>query len=392
MKVAIFTTNDLTEHNAASNVVSGPLKHFGKFKSLEIDLFAPNDIPSELKNYLKYRRYTTYDTSILRFLSGFSAIPKLLTGNYDLYHCFGEKAVSLLLIAQIIKRKKSPILYSWFEISRTVDIETKILGKKTLRNRIIRQLKNVRRNLALKHTHALVAPTEAFREYLIKHNIYGKEILVIPWGIDLELFGRNHQKDQRIINKMGLENKKVIMYAGEITALHGVLDLVKAVEIINNKVDNVALLIVGDGSWAPMVKEYVKKNQIKNVFFTGRVPRKDLPRYHSIADVLVIPHIRRIDTDLVFPSKLLEYLASGKPIVSSNLKATSDVVGDNAILVEPENPSAFADGILELINNERLAKKLAENGRKIIYNYSWEEIAKKTYKAYRDLVFSNEKF
>lgn len=386
MKVAIFTTNDLTEHNAASNVVNGLLKQLIEFKDLEIHLIAPNDIPDELRNDLKFIRYTIYDKPILRFLSAFSVIPKLLTENCDLYHCFGEKAVSILLIAQTIKRKKSPILYSWFEITGTANVEPKILRKKSLKNKIVGRLKKFRRGLSLKHTHAMVQSTGAFRDYIIKHNIYKKKIFVVPFGINLELFGRNHGKDRTLINKLGLKSKKVIMYAGEITALHGVLDLIKAMEIINSKIKDVALVIVGDGSWAPMIREYVKKNQLKNVIFTGRVPHTEFPRYHGIANVLVIPHIKRIDTELGFPSKLLGCLASGKPIVSSNLKATADIVGDNAILVEPENPQAFADGILTLLNNEDLAKKMGENGKKVIYNYSWEESAKKLYDAYKDLL------
>ena len=389
-KVAIFTANDLTVQDAASNVVIGPFKHLAKFKDLDIYLIAPNDIPDELKKDLKYIRYTTYNTPILRFLSSFSAIPKLLTGKYDLYHCYGEKAVSILLIAQMIKRKKSPILYSWYEISGTTDIESKILGKKTLKNRFIRQLKEFRRGLSLKYTPAMVQPTEAFRDYIIEHNIYSKKIYVVPWGINLELHGNNSEKDQTLINKLGLKNKKVIMYAGEITALHGVSDLIKAMGIINDKIDTVALVIVGDGSWMSMIKKYVNESQLKNVIFTGRVPHTEFPRYHSIADVLVIPHVRRIDSELVYPSKLLECLASGKPIVASNLRAIADVVGDNAILVEPEKPQAFADGILQLLNNEDLAKKMGENGKKIIYDYSWEESAKKTYEVYKDLLSSSK--
>ena len=388
MKVAIFVTNDLTEHNAASLLVNEPLKHLVKFKDLEIHLIAPNDIPDELKNGLKYIRYTQYNKPILRFFSAFSAIPKLLSEDCDLYHCIWEKAMSILLIARAIKRDKSPILFSGFEVTGTADIESKILGKKSLKNRIIGRLQKFRTSVSLKYSHGLIQHTEALRDYIIKHNIYKNKIFVVSIGINLELFVKNYEKDLKLINKLGLKNKKVIMYAGEITALHGVLDLVKAMEIINSKIEDVALVIVGDGSWAPVVKGYVKKNQLRNVIFTGRVPYTELPRYHSIADVLVIPHIRRIDSELQFPSKLLGYLASGKPIVASNLKAIADVVGGNAILVEPENPQSFAEGILKLLNNEELAKKMGENGKKIIYKYSWEETAKKTYEAYKDLLSS----
>ena len=386
MKVAIFTTQDLTASYNMSLIINELLKHLTKFKDLELHLIAPNNIPTELKKDLKYTQYTIYDKPILRFLSAFSAIPKLLFEDCDLYHCMGEKEVSILLVARIIKRNKAPILYSGFEVTGTVDMEPRILGKKSLKTRIMGRVQKIRKSLALKYSHAMTLQSEALRDYIIEHNIYKKEIFVIPIGpigVNLE---KKTKKNQTLVNKLGLENKKVIMYTGTITALQGVLDLIKAMEIINSKIKDVALVIVGDGIWLSMVKEYARKNKIKNVIFTGRVSYAEIPDYHSIADVLVIPHIKRIDSELQFPSKLLGYLASGKPIVSSNLKAIADVVGDNAILVEPENPQAFAEGVLKLLNNEELAKKMGENGKKIIYNYSWDESAKRTYEAYKCLL------
>ena len=386
MKVAIFTTNDLTENNAASVVVTEPLKHLIKFDDLEIDLIAPNDIPEGLKNSLKHIRYTQHNKPILRFISSFSAIPKLLHEDYDLYSCKGEKAASILFIAKKIKRNKSSILQEGFEVVRVVDMESKLTGKKSLKNRFFGHFLDLRTNLALKQSDGLIVRSEGHKDFILKHNIYKKKIFVIPYAIESEVFRRKYERDLSLVNKLGLKDKKVIMYTGEITALHGILDLVKAMEIINTKIEDVMLVIVGDGSWQSVIKEYVKEKELSNIRFTGRVPHEKIPYYHSIADVLVIPHVRRLDSELLYPSKLFEYLASGKPIVSSNLKAIADIVGDNAILVEPENPQAFAEGILTLLNNEDLAKRIGENSKKIIYNYSWEETAQKMYEAYKDIV------
>ncbi len=388
IKVAIFTTENLTESHSSSLPLRERLKHLAKIKGLEIHLIAPNDIPAELKNDLKYARYTQSNKQILRFISSFSAIPKLLSVDCDLYHCIGEKAMSILLVARKIKRDKSPIFYTGFEVVGSIDMEARITRKWSLKNKIIGRLQKFRKNIALKYSHAMDVQSEALRDYILKHNIYKKDIFVIPIGpigVNLELLGRNYERDLALMNKLDLKNKKVIMYTGGISVLHGVFDLVKAMEIINKEIEDVALVIVGNGRTGPM-KEYVKKNKIKNVIFTGRVSHEKIPDYHSIADVLVIPHPSRIDSELQFPSKLLGYLASGKPIVSSNLKAIADVVGDNAILVEPENPQAFAEGILKLLNNEELAKRMGENGKKIVRNYSWEESAKKTYEAYKYLI------
>jgi len=379
MKVAIFVTNDLTTPNAESLLVNEPLKHLVKFEDLELHLIAPNDIPDELKDGLKYIRYTIYDKPILRFLSAFSAIPKLLKEDYDLYHSRGQKATSILLIVRMIKRKQTPILHVGFEITK----ESKIRSKHSIKNKIMERFYHFRETMALKHSQGMLVYTEALKNYIEEHGIHNNRIFVVPIGVNLDLCGRKYERDLTLINELGIKDKKVIMYTGEITPLHGILDLVKAMQIINSKIKDAVLVIVGDGSALLEIKDYVNKNKLHNVIFVGRVVREKIPKYHSIADVLVIPHIRRIDSELIYPSKLLECLASGKPIVASNLKAIANVVGDSAVLVEPEKPEAFADGILRLLNDRDLAEKIGENGKKIIYNYSWEESAQKLYEAYK---------
>ena len=99
----------------------------------------------------------------------------------------------------------------------------------------------------------------------------------------------------------------------------------------------------------------------------------------------MIPHAKCLQTELDQPTKLFEYLVSGKPIVSFNLKAIAEVLGNNAVLVEPDNPKALAGGILTLIDNERLCREFGEKGIRIVKEYSWEVSAKKQYYLYKHL-------
>ena len=388
MKIALFLARNLAEHNADSLIIHEPLKYLMNYKDLDIYLIAPNNIPEDLKTGLTYIRYRMSNRPILRSLSAFSAILKLLREDYDLYHVVGPKAAFILFIALKLKRQRSPILYSGFEIIRAIDMKATITGKRIFKNRILRCFLDFRRSIALKNSDGLIVRAEGYKNYILENGLYKNKIFVIPYAIDTEFFGKKYEKDTHLSKKLGLTSESVIMYTGEISPIHGVLDLVKALEILNSKVKNIVLVIVGDGSFYRMVKDYVLKRQLRNVIFTGRVSHDEIPMYHSIADVLVIPHLRRIDSELLYPSKLLECLASGKPIVASNLKAIANVVGDNAILVAPEDPQALADAILALLNDKELSRKKGENGKKIIYNYSWEETAQKTYGAYKDLIFS----
>ena len=117
-----------------------------------------------------------------------------------------------------------------------------------------------------------------------------------------------------------------------------------------------------------------------------RSAHKEIPRYLSIADILVIPHARCTQTELNPTTKVFEYLASGKPIVSSNLKPIRETVQNNAILVEPGSPEDFAKGMIKLLKNEEFGKKIGKNGKILLSQYSWEKTADKLYEGYKSFL------
>jgi glycosyltransferase involved in cell wall biosynthesis len=104
----------------------------------------------------------------------------------------------------------------------------------------------------------------------------------------------------------------------------------------------------------------------------GFIALLDLPPYHT-----------------AFPRKMFEYMACGLPIIASNLKAINRMITDTncGILVEPDNPEAFAKAVIYLINHREEALVMGENGRQaVMENYNWAGEAQKLLKLYRSLL------
>jgi glycosyltransferase involved in cell wall biosynthesis len=119
----------------------------------------------------------------------------------------------------------------------------------------------------------------------------------------------------------------------------------------------------------------IEKKVDDRVIFTGKVPHSDIPMYISTCDVLASPfpdyeHYRYY----MSPLKIFEYMASKKPIISTNLPSIKEVLIDqhNSILVSPDSPSELSNAIVKLTKDTSLSNKISENAYlDVSTKYTW---------------------
>ena len=137
----------------------------------------------------------------------------------------------------------------------------------------------------------------------------------------------------------------------------------------------------------PFLQNLAVKLEIsKKVTFSGYVPDCDIPLYLSACDIFVLPSISGKEA---FGIVQLEAMASGKPVISTDLPGVNEVDKDcvGSIRVPPDNPKAISDAIVSLIDDKVLASNLGENGRKLVFSrYSWGRISERIESIYFELV------
>ncbi|MFZ2498680.1 glycosyltransferase family 4 protein [Methanosarcina sp.] len=385
MKVTLYTgTIDLSEDSALTTYIKETIRCLIDYDDLKICLIAPYGISKELKDLVEYIVYKKPKKKRFRYISAIThSTQKINLSKCDILHCFGNEAASIALINNMVKRKNCIILSHIFGLSSS---ESEVHAKYSLESKVTKKFNIWREKFVIKRSHGLIVLSEQTKNYLIEmYNISASKIYVAPIGINLEVFGELFNEDIKLHEELKLEGKRVILYTGWISALHGVLELIKAMEIVSDFHDDAVLIIVGDGPLKGTVERYIQKKNINNILLVGQVPFKEIRRYHSIADVLVIPHIKSAQTELNPSTKVLEYLSSGKPIVASNLKPIVDIVKNHAILVEPGNPQAIADGIIQLLDDKELSSILGKGGKEIIQNNSWQKVGRSIKEAYKDI-------
>ncbi|MFA5124392.1 MAG: glycosyltransferase family 4 protein [Patescibacteria group bacterium] len=222
----------------------------------------------------------------------------------------------------------------------------------------------------------IVVLTDFIKSALASNGIAADKILIAPDGVDLAEFDLNITATESR-KKINLPlDKKLIVYTGHLYGWKGAQVLAEAARYLSNE-----SLVVFIGGTKEDVEAFKKKNvNSANVLILGHQPHKQIPFYLKAADVLVLPNSgqEKISQFYTSPLKLFEYLASGVPIVASNLPSLREILNDNnAILVEPDNSDLLAAGINRALTQRQLAENISRCARSDAEKYTWKKRAEK---------------
>ncbi len=210
----------------------------------------------------------------------------------------------------------------------------------------------------------------------------------IPFGVDCNRFSPG-KKSTSLQESIGLESDvPTILFVGGMDNAHyfkGVPILLKALCILKKQNLPFQAVFVGEGELKNgFVQESRGMGLATHVHFVGRVEDEALPQYYRLADVFVLPAINQAEA---FGMVLLEAMASGVPVITSDLPGVRTVPKDAGVVFPPKNYVALAQCIQELfLNPELLAEKKAEARRVAQEVYSWDAITKTLEKEYHNLV------
>jgi glycosyltransferase involved in cell wall biosynthesis len=179
-----------------------------------------------------------------------------------------------------------------------------------------------------------------------------------------------------------------LLYAGAIRPQKNIPRLVEAFAIARAGLtdhpdyQDLRLIIIGDEiSRFPAVRQAVIQSRVENVVrFLGFVPFDTMRVFYEAAAAFVFPSLYE-----GFGLPPLEAMASGTPVITSSMSSLPEVVGEAAMLVNPENVFDIARGIKEVLLNADLRAKLTEEGRIHAAKYSWKHTAQEVLEIYREI-------
>ncbi|CDG64832.1 group 1 glycosyl transferase [Methanobacterium sp. MB1] len=211
----------------------------------------------------------------------------------------------------------------------------------------------------LKKTDYVMVVNNDLKDKVLNMGINPEKVYVTPNAIDTERF--NPQKTELPPGIKMSSDKPTLLFVGNLVYQKGVEYLLEAKKLMKTDVE---LLIVGDGPLRSKLEKKVRDEKISDVVFTGA--RRDVEKIMPSASVFVLPSISE-----GFPITILEAMASGLPVVATNVGGIKEVMNEKVgSMVKPAEPLELARALDEILQNEELRQKKALAAQEHSHKYS----------------------
>ncbi len=231
--------------------------------------------------------------------------------------------------------------------------------------------------------HKIVTITNGLKNLIIKQGISSEKILVAPDAVDLAAFNAISDDKEELRIELGLSGKDsfFVGYIGKFKTLgmeKGISTMIESLPLLDK--DTKMVFVGGEESEINIYKALASRSNVfSQVLFFGHQPYIKAVKYMKAVDALIIPSPNKPFYAIYSsPLKLFEYMASGRPIIASDLPALREILNDkNALFFKPDDANDLARAIKMLENSQMLGYNLSQQALADVKNYTWDNRAKK---------------
>jgi glycosyltransferase involved in cell wall biosynthesis len=311
---------------------------------------------------------------ITHFFSCKKIIKKtIVENNIDIILLYGSATNGLQSI-QAAKELKIPIIYRLLDVSHGL-----------VKIPIVRQLARYYEKTVIQKSLKILATTPDLTRYAIEMGANKDDVETFPLGINTTIF-KPMKKDIELANTLGIsKDDSVIVFVGTIYDFAGLDYIISNFDLLKNKIPPVKFLIIGGGPSFNKIKSMA--NNKPEIILVGFKTQNDLPRYISLADICVNSFEVNYVTDRILPTKILEYLACGKPVLSTPLKGTKELLPTEEFGILYSNLEQFIETLSDLLNNKQRLEKLGLKGNTYVMgNHNWNILSSQLIDQFKQIV------
>ena len=335
-------------------------------------VFAPIFKNKKLSLFSRALSFISFNISCL-----FAGI--FMTGKQDLIFAPSSPPLTNGICAYVIGFfKKIPFIYNVQDIYPDMAVKLGIINNKMIINTL-----RYMEDFVYKRAKKLLVISDAMKNNLLLKNVRRDKIRIISNFIDTD-FIKPLNKHNVFSSRFGLNNKFVVLYAGNIGLPHGIEFVIESAEILK-KYRDIVFVFVSRGEYSDQIISQSKSKNLKNVIFLPQQPEHMVPKIWASAEISLATSRKGLSTYSV-PSKTFAIMASGRPIIAM-IDENSEVWNlvkkyRSGICVPPERPDLLSDAILRLYENNIERNKMGKNGRNYVLNHYSRNIISQKYEEF----------
>lgn len=230
---------------------------------------------------------------------------------------------------------------------------------------------------AAKRAHKIITVSEFSKNELVRvYNINPEAVKVIPLSYNKKIYRVIEDKDkiEEILHKYKID-KPYLLFIGRLEQKKNVLSIIESFKILKSTNPDLKLVLIGrPGYKFEEIEKKIKEYDLsKDIIMPGWVSSAELPYLLNAAEVFVFPSFYE-----GFGIPILEAMACGTPVISSNITSIPEVAGRAALLVNPNNNEELIQGIKKLLEDKDLRQNFIDKGLERVKEFSWRKCAEST--------------
>lgn len=283
----------------------------------------------------------------------------------------------LVLLPGLVARLalRTPLVFEVRDLWPESAVATGVLSARSPLTKALYGLEALGYRLANK----IVVLTPAFKEDIVRRGLAPAEkIELIPNGADLELF-QPGPPDPAVREKYGWGERFVVLYSGAHGIANHLSQYLETAELLKERED-ILLVSVGDGPQRASLMAETERRGLRNLQWLPAVPKEEMPSLIRAADVGAAI-LKKVDTfKTVYPNKIFDYMACGRPVLCAIDGVARKLVEEAGagVFVEPENPKDFAAKIVEMAEDPVQRSEMGQRARSYVpQHFSRTALAKR---------------
>lgn len=219
----------------------------------------------------------------------------------------------------------------------------------------------------------VITVTDLWRDALIARGVAANKASVVMNVADTRIFRRSANSE-----RPAASDDFHLFYHGTLTQRYGVDVALRAVAKVRRQIPGIRFTIHGSGEYLATLQHLAAELDVgKHVHFsTQSVPTTELPRMIQGADVGVVPYQRDVFTDGILPTKLMEYVALGVPVIAARTPVIAAYFDDTMVqFFTPGDVNELAQCIVALYHNRQRLQTYAKNAERFNQRYNWPEVS-----------------